>query len=139
MIHQATKEIAAAFDEKDIRYSIEEYGENSCVKARWSGDKIPSQEIYFISDDDRNDVKVRVFAICSVPENKIAAMLRTINEIHTEYRFMKLTLDNDGDVNAEYDFPMYNTAVGESAAEIFVRFVDILDEVYPKLMKTLYA
>ena len=56
-------------------------------------------------------------------------------------RFAKFVLDNDGDINVEYDFPLKSSddCVGEIAFEIFVRMMQILDEHYSIFMKAMYS
>ena len=52
---------------------------------------------------------------------------------------MRFTLDSDGDINMEYDFPVSITEIGEPAYEIAVRFTQVLDEAYPELMKAMWG
>ena len=82
---------------------------------------------------------VRVIALTRVEEEKVPVILPVINELNVKYRFVKFTLDKDNDINVEYDYPVSCSNPGESAEEIMIRFVQIIDESYPSLMRAMWA
>ncbi len=98
-----------------------------------------SYRIKFISRDDDNDVAVRVFGIVSVEEAQQAKVLPVINDLNQKYRFFKFILDDDGDVNVEYDYMVNCPDPSASARELIIRIVRIIDEAYPELMRALWA
>ncbi len=136
---QATKQIAAAFDEKDLKYTTSESEKSSRVVAKFNGDNAKHIEVRFISTDDDNDVAVRCFQIVSANADKAAKMKDAINELNNKYRYIKFIIDEDYDVNAEYDLPVRSENVGPMCVEIFIRFMNIIDEAYPKLMQAMWA
>ncbi len=142
MIYKASKLIAEAFDEKGIKYGgqIEEHDDASAVEAGFRIDNGPLVMARFFSSDDDNDVAVRVFGIINVKEEKRQQMLQQINAANCKMRYIKFLLDEDGDVNAEYDFPakLADEQVGEVAVEIFIRLMKILDDVYPDFMRAMW-
>lgn len=98
--------------------------------------------IRFISRDDDNDVVIRVFEIINkVPAEKRAAVLEVCNQMHIKVRYVKFVLDEDNDLNLEYDLPQETSddCVGEAAFEMLYRIVKILDDNYSAFMKALYA
>lgn len=95
-------------------------------------------KIRFISKDDDNDVAVRVFSLVSVPTDKRAAFADLVNKLNCEFRFVKFVCDDDGDVNVEYDF-LETSDPAQCAYEITVRFSQIIDEAYPRMMKLMFA
>lgn len=97
-----------------------------------------SYRIKYISIDNDNDVVVRVFGLVSVSEEQRLSMLELINEINAEYRYIKLCCDDDGEINIEYDFQLSSSHPEDSATEIVSRFVKIIDEIYPRLMRALW-
>lgn len=82
---------------------------------------------------------MRVFGLLRVDDIKKAKLLPTLNEINVKYRFIKVTCDKDGDVNVEYDFPVRGSNPGASAGEIGARFVKIINEIYPLLMRSMWG
>lgn len=139
MTYQATKKIARALEERDIRYKVEETEKSSYVEVSFKGDNIRGINIKLISSDDDNDVSVRSYAIVSVPDEKKAAILAIVNEINLKYRYLKFVLDEDGDVNAEYDIPQKTVEIGDVGYELVSRFVNIIDKAYPMFMRALWS
>lgn len=138
MIYNATKVIDEAFKQAGIKYRVEEGKTTSRVVAGFTPKNGSAIRVNFISSDDDNDVSVRVIAIVSATDDKREAILNVANECNAAYRYCKFVVDDDNDVNAEFDFPVRTQNVGPVAVEIFIRFMKIIEEVYPKFMKTLW-
>ena len=94
--------------------------------------------IKFISTDNDNDVAVRVFGLLRVDDTQKAKILEALNALNVKYRYVKFCCDNDGDVNIEYDYPVRSENPENSAEEIVIRFVKIIDDAYPQLMHALW-
>lgn len=70
----------------------------------------------FISRDNGNDVAARIFGlITNTPKEKRARVMEACNVLNHKIRYMKFYLDTDGDINVEYDFPVYSpdNGIGE--------------------------
>ena len=142
MIYKASNLIAEAFDAHNVKYRVEEMGKVSVVEAAFSVTAGPQVVVRFISDDDDNDVAVRVFGlICKVPDAKRAAVLEVCNTLSRTIRFYKFYLSEDNSVNVEADLPVRtdDCCVGECCFELFLRIMKILDINYPLLAQALYA
>lgn len=144
MIYKATKLIKEEMERQGLKYSIEEFedGSGSTLLVRFTINNGPSLRVKFISLDDKNDVAIRLFRIVeNVAESKINEMLKAVNECNCEYRYLKFILDEEHDVNIEYDLALRaeDTSIGTEACEILVRIVRIVDEVYPKFMKIIWS
>ena len=142
MIFKSTNFIAEAFDKKGIKYHIEEQDDYSCVAAPFGIEGGPVATVRFISRDNDEDVAVRVFSVVNeTPKEKELEMLRACSKINCAVRYAKLYMDDDGDVNMEWDFPLKTPedAVGEIAIESFFRFVRILKAEYHTLAQVIYA
>lgn len=142
MIYKATKLIKQEMDKQELNSSINEYEKSSNVVAGYNIQNGPYIQVDFISSDDDNDVAVRVFGFINhVAEDKEEKILKVINECHAEYRYLKFVLDEDGDVNIEYDFPVKldDATVGVVAYELFVRCVKIAEKCYPMFMKAIWG
>ncbi len=143
MIHPATQEISNYFTMREIKHRIEENGEVSYVEAGFNGKVVKNVMVRFFSRTDGNDVAVRVsnFGSLTVPEDRRPELLVTLNSLNCKYRFVKFCLAADGGINVEIDIGVSATldVLGEMCREAFIRMINILDEVYPVIMKTLWA
>lgn len=94
--------------------------------------------IKFISNDD-SDVEVRAFSLAHISDERLAGALKLIDEQNLRFRYVKFVIDKDNDVNAEYDLLQRNENVGSCAAEMFIRFMRIIDDALPELMHLIWA
>lgn len=140
--YHATQLIVKAFQEKKIRFRVEQLGRQEEIQAGFQVDCGPFVTVRFISLDDDNDVAIRALGIVGgVPKEKRPRVLEACNEINRDRRFLKFVLDRDGDVNVEYDFLMRadDGCIGEMACEVFAITMHIIDKDYPLLMKAIYT
>jgi len=99
-----------------------------------------SYRIKFISRDNDNDVAVRIFGLVSLDgDEQKAKILPVLNSLNNRYRYAKLVMDDDGDVNMEYDYLMDCPDPTASAMEVVIRFTKLVDDIYPELMRALWA
>lgn len=142
MIFNATNLISETFDQREVKYRINEMENASDIEAGFKIKGGPAVSVRFISTDQKNDVAVRVFGLINeVPEERQMAVLEACNRLTKEIRFVKFCLDSNNDVNVEYDF-LSNTSdecIGECCLEIFARLMMILDEKYHVFAEALYT
>ena len=139
MIYQPTKLIEQVFVENNLHCQVSERGEMSVVLAGFNGKNARNIMVHFISRSDAHDVAVRVLGITTVAAERRGAMLEVLNGFNKRFRFVKFVLDDSGAVNLDTDVPVRTTNVGEVCMELFVRIMQILDEIYPELMKAAWA
>ncbi len=136
---QVTSEIYAAFQEAGLKCTVEEGEERCAIKAGISGDHC-NYRVYLISRDaESNDFALRVFQLANIPEGKKGAVLSVLNDMHEKFRFFKFVVDEDGDLNVEYDFPKEGGDPGKAAVEMVIRLMQIVDDIYPPVMKVLWS
>ena len=136
----ATKRIYNALKAKEgLKVFTEENEKSSEVWLQFPVKSGGNYRIKFISTDDDNDVAVRVFGLLRVDDTQKAKILETLNALNVKYRYVKFCCDNDGDVNIEYDYPVRSENPENSAEEIVIRFVKIIDVAYPQLMHALWS
>lgn len=141
MEYKATSLIAQEMDAQNISYQVVSKGRVEEIDCGFPIDEGPVVHLLMLSRDDDMDVSFRVFSLIhDVPKDKHARILRVCNELNQRFRFVKFVLDDD-DLDVEYDFPveMSGACVGRAACEVFLRFVNILDESWPIIMKALFA
>ena len=135
-----TTEIYNALKQVDIlKVFTEEHEESSEVWMQFGVKNGGSYRIRFISHDDDNDVSVRIFGLISVEEDQMEKLLPAINELNRKYRFVKFVLDDDGDVNLEYDYLSGCPDPAASATELVIRIAKMVDSAYPVLMRALWS
>lgn len=138
----ATEIIAKAFEEHEVKFDVTGRPGLEQLRAGFPVKSGPNVIMRFISCDDDNDVKVGIFGLISdTPAKKRYRHMEACNVLNGKIRYMKFNVDDDGDINMQYDFPL-NTGddcIGEMAFEIFVRAMSILDSEYDIFMKALYS
>lgn len=135
---QASDAICSELKKLGLKVFTEDHGEQSECWLGFDLTNGASYRIRFISKDNDNDVAVRVFGLVRVDDEKRIKLLPVINSLNVKYRYAKFVCDNDGDINVEYDYPVKCTPT-ESAGEIVARFVNIIKESYPELMRAMWS
>ena len=144
MLHKATRLICENLEEKGIKFVAEEKAQNrtSSVLVPFAVKNGPVVYAKFISRDEDNDVSFRIYGLLTgIPEEKRVRLMETCNRLNFRIRYLKFTIDNDGDINAEFDFPMNvpDDALGDVADEMVARSKSILDEVYSTLIRARFT
>lgn len=138
-MYKAIAEIHRAFDKAGIKHKVDQLGDHWIIQTGMTGKGSTYQFLFIKTDDTGNDVAVRIFKLVNFPKHKTAAAHVLLNSLQQEYRYLRFVLDKDGDVNVEYDFPAAYSPLGEGALEMVLRITTILDECYPKLMRSVWA
>lgn len=141
MLYPTTKLIAAALEDRGLKYHTEEDESSNVITVGFNGEKVSNIRVKCIVHDNINSVAVRLFELVRVPEEKREVVLKALNTFHTKYRFVKFVLDDDNDVNILYDLASSVCAecVGACCCEMIIRFVRIAEDVYSELMKALWV
>lgn len=126
-------------DSKDVRYEVLEEGERDVIAIGCQGEKAEKIRVIFFIDDDGQHVAIRSFGISKVPEEKLMPMYVALNELNCEYRWMKFYVDGDNEIVAADDAILSPETAGEECFELLLRSVDIIDKIYPSLMKIIWA
>lgn len=140
-MYKATRIIDEAFNDEEIRHSIEQHGDSESVCAGFAVEKGPLVMIRFISRDDDNDVAVRILSLFNdIPENERVKVLKAINKMNCEMRYVKFCLDDGGDINVEYDVPVRcsDDSLGKVACELFYRTMQIVRDKYEQIVRALF-
>ena len=139
---KATNLMAQTFEKHGAKFEVLNSDGVEQLLAGFSVDCGPKVMMRFISQDNDNDVAARIYGLVSnIPQEKHLRVMEACNILNRKIRFIKFYLDEDGDINVEYDFPMHSPddGIGEMAFEIFIRMMRILDDQYEIFMKALYT
>ena len=140
MIYKCTQAIHDTLKkDEDLKVFIDETENTSAAWLQFGIKNGGSYRIRFISTDDDNDVAVRVYSLLSVEGDQKEKVFPVLNTLNRKFRFVKFTMDDDGDINIEYDFPVSTVAPEKCAKEIVIRLVSIIDKAYPDLMRAMWA
>jgi type III secretion system FlhB-like substrate exporter len=138
-MYKAIAEIHEVFNKRNIKHKVDQADNIWLVRAGMGG-KASTYDFLFIKTDDvGNDVAVRVFKVAKFSESARDKGLEVINEIQQRYRYARFNLDDDGDVNVEYDFPAAYPNIGEGAFDMLIRLTTVMDECYPQLMRAVWG
>jgi hypothetical protein len=122
-----------------MNYRITEISDSSVVEAGFALENGPSFLLRYISRDDDNDVAVRVFDLVKVKEEQHDVVIRALNQLNRDYRFVRFYLHSSGSVHVACDMYVCTDNVGEMAVEMFTRFRQVIKQAYPILMKVLWG
>ncbi len=122
-------------DSEGIKYNDDD---EETVSLSYRCDNLEDLRIVVFFHKDRNDVQFwSTFA--SAKDEKRSAGLLACNSLNQEYRWVRFYLDKDWDLICEADALLDPSSGGEECLSIVRRMVNIIDEAYPKFMKTLWA
>ena len=126
-----------AMDNEGIMYTdIDEFH----VSVSYSGDNVSNIEVHLFFDQDGDGlVALRCWSFGRVPDDKRAAVLEVCNSLNFEYRWVKFYIENDGEVACAIDGVIDIDTVGQECIQLVSRMVGVFDEVYPRLMKAVWA
>ena len=129
-------DIRRTFEETNTKFRESNSGSRWEIVAGFS-DKGKSYMIKFISTGG-DVLAIRVFELLSVEKSQYANVLPVLNKLQDQYRFLRFTLDADGDINVEYDVVCCSRDAGKLALEMAIRITKILDDAYPELKRAVY-
>lgn len=134
----AIADIKRVLDETKTKYREESNGRQWEIVTGFTG-KEKNYLIKFISTGSNDDtLAMRIFGIVSVERSQYSRVYPVLNKLQDTYRFLRFTLDGDGDVNVEYDLTCCDKDAGLVALELIVRITKILDDAYPELKRAAY-
>ena len=133
--------VKSFLDAKGVRYDYFEPGENSseAIKISYKCDNVDSVSVLVFFDKDGGSINAKSFSIAKVPTGKIVEMYTLLNELNYEYRWVKFYLDSDNEVTVSGDAIISEETAGNECLEIVLRYINIIDDVYPKLMKVIWG
>lgn len=132
-MYKAIAEIKETFEKADLKFSVEQMNDKWAIRLNMEGDASKYQFLFIKTDDDGNDVAVRVFNVLQVPQKKRKYMIRAIHDLSDSAHYVKWTLDDDDTLTAGYDFLSSFSPIGPGACEVLMGMVKEMDIFYPVL------
>ena len=133
----AARNFTDKLNSRNLRFTHYDAEENrkECVRISFNGDHGNTVTLMFFFDDDGTTVNIKVFSITRVPSEKLMDMYVLLNELNCDYRWVKFYLDEDNEVTVSGDAVIDAATAGEELCELMYRYLSIIDDIYPRIMK----
>ena len=128
------------FNDRDFKFDVREMRDGDVMFVIPLGSKnLPGIRIRLVVTPE-GICKIFTYLANEVPEKKRIAMLETLNKLENKYRYVKLTLDSDGDVLASYDFiALDDEEVAIKQVEMMLSVIkNVMDTCVPAIMRLVW-
>ena len=125
------------FQDRGIKFDRNEDDDHAIFAIPMSVKNVPVLRIFF-DVSEIGDCKIRSFLVRDLPKNKFPAMIETLNKLNSQYRYITLSLDSDGDVMAAYDFTLFSKdpdVLNQNVMTIFMLVCQIMDKCVKHVMR----
>ena len=134
-MNSAINEIHKAFNDAGLKHDVQQIGDQSVLITGMTGQGNTYRFIFVKGNDGGNDVALRIVKISHCASYQYDNAREALNELQLKYRFLRFTIDKDGDIIAEYDFPTSYEDIGKGAVEMCLRLTLILDNCISTLQR----
>lgn len=132
-MNSAINKIHIEFNNAGLKHDVQQLGSQSVLISGITGHSDTYKFIFVKDGDAGNDVALRIMGISRCSRHQYDLVYEVLNELQLKYRFLRFTIDNDGDINGEYDFPTTYEDIGKGAVEMCLRLTIMLDDCIAKL------
>lgn len=131
--------MVSLFNNEEIAFDRRELEDESVFILTFGIDNAPGMIVRFIIDNSCS-AKLRCRLFRNIPKEKSREVIRMLNQINTQYRFICFCLDDEGGLYATYDFNLHGEC-NEAAAfskEMIMLLLNIADDAIPTIAKALW-
>ena len=122
---------------KDLEINFEEHEEFFVTEI--GGDNAPNIRIgVLFSKDSENLIQLTTGDFINV-RNKKQEVLRVLNQKHIEYRWVTFSIGENGGVRCSIDTYLSKENAKFEFSTLFVLMIQVVDEIYPELMKIVWG
>ena len=128
------------FDDNDWNYTSQVKDDKKIFGLPFDAKNMPSIRL-FVTVTSYGDVKVNSYLANEIPPEKSSAMIQTLNALNNRYRYITLSLDEDGDILAQYDFTIFGDdleTIDKQVGSTIFLVKEVMDKCFPEIMKTLW-
>ncbi len=130
-------------DKENYRYTDLDPEEEDSVALRMSYElgEQPGSADYWIFFNSKDGLGYQIGCILTkIPEEKLSDCYALCNELNSTYRYVKVFVDTDRDLHLRIDeYADENCVIGQVFSDIHLLNDIIPSEIYPKLMKMIWA
>ena len=140
-VSNIVKKVKSYLDSKGVRYTYYERDENrnEAIRVSYNCNNVESVSVFLFFDANDRTVNAKSFSIAKVPTEKLADIYVILNDLNYAYRWVKLYVDEEKEVTVSGDAIISQKTAGEECLEMILNFINIIDELYPKIMKAIWA
>lgn len=142
---KSTELFIKKLEEDNIKYEFyhneeDKDGVYEEVDMIFSTDNITRVRVNVIFPEDEFFIKISCFEFCKINENKLPATLELINKLNKEYNLAKFWISDTCNIFAviDTDATSEDTDFADLVSDYVTLLLNIVDEVYPELMKKIW-
>jgi len=136
-----TNAVIKKIEDIGIEYTVRDTDDNNKLITLYHYSKVVPVINARVIIEDGAYIKILSTLARSVPEDKRPAIIEVLNKLTLDYRYIRYSLDKDGDIIVDYDFVLYGDEE-ESAthlvSRVFVAF-DIFEDALKKILPVLLS
>lgn len=137
---KCAKSFIDKLDEKELKYEHSEDEDGSeRVRISFKTDNAQNVRLNYFFDENDMTVNIKVFSLAEVPVDKLMDMYVLLNQLNSEYRWVTFYLDEDNEVTISGDAVVEENTAGDELYQLAGRFLNIIDDVYPRIMKVRWS
>lgn len=133
--------VKKAFENNGWHFNLREFEDRTIFALPMSAKNCPGLNVK-VDVSNNGDSKIRCYLADDTPKTKHAELLEVLNTLNNRYRYVTLSLDDDGDILAAYDFTIFGTdenVIDRQVATMVVILSDIMDKCIPSIMKVIWS
>ena len=133
--------LAEIFTNNDWQFGLKKRDDSTVFRLPMSAKNCPGFNI-ILSVSDIGDTKIRCYLAEDTDASKRSKIIEVLNELNSRYRYVTLSVDDDGDVLAAYDFTIFSKDIDEIKLAVcgtIVLFVKVADSCVPPIMKVIWS
>lgn len=125
--------------EKGLTALRVEERENEYVVTLGMGMRNTNFHVFAIFEKNDHKVSLRIFDFIHVTEDQMPAALLCCNNINKSKKWVKLYIDDDGDIIVEDDLIVDEHTAGEEVFELVARMSIIADQAFKEINKAIWS
>lgn len=124
------------FDSKGLKYELSD--DENVIRVPYTLDNT-SVNVYLIFHENDRNVTIKCFEFCKFAEDKKPEMYKTCSLVNAEYKWEKFYVEeSDNTITVQDDAIIQADSCGPECYELVARMVSIIDDVFPRFMKTIW-
>jgi len=131
--------IEKELNENDFDFSVRDRGKDKVFVFPIPSHNAPELNVRLFVNSS-GDCKLRSFLTTEVPVSIRQDMVNELNRLNGQFRFVTLTMDEDGDVSCDYDFAVFGKPEDSADQVLTIAFLyaDIADKCVPSIQVLLF-
>lgn len=130
------------FNKLNMHYDIRKSDDTTVFLLPMSAKNAPSLNVkFYIFEND--SMQLRSYLANNIEDYQRKAVMSVINDLNNHYRYITLSIDDDGDVAAVYDAFKFvsedETVITKQVIKMLYTVSEVMDQCIPPIMKTIWS